>query len=215
MQIDHLVALSDAWQKGAQRLSAEQRRQLANDPLNLMAADGSLNASKGDGDAATWLPPHKKFRCTYVARQVAVKHSYNLWVTSAERDAMRRVLSTCPDKKLPAGDVTEPAAPLLPETATTQEPAQQPTKKPATKPEPATGSGGSSVGGSVVSGSIVSASAVSGDTGSVVGSVSVGVGSSLRPQLISRLRMSRPNRIFIAPPKRQPGSARLDYFISR
>ncbi len=144
VQIDHLVALSDAWQKGAQRLSAEQRRQLANDPLNLMAADGSLNASKGDGDAATWLPPHKKFRCTYVARQVAVKHSYNLWVTSAERDAMRRVLSTCPDKKLPAGDVTEPAAPLLPETATTQEPAQQPTKKPATKPEPATGSGGSS-----------------------------------------------------------------------
>ncbi|CAM3566300.1 GmrSD restriction endonuclease domain-containing protein [Isoptericola cucumis] len=141
VQIDHLVALSDAWQKGAQQLDAEERRLLANDPLNLMAADGSLNASKGDADAATWLPPHKAFRCTYVARQVAVKHTYDLWVTRAERDAMRHVLSACPDKKLPGGDVTEAAAPLLPGTATTQEP--QPTREPAPADGTDTGSGGS------------------------------------------------------------------------
>jgi hypothetical protein len=95
VQIDHLVALSDAWQKGAQRLSAEQRRQLANDPLNLMAADGPTNSAKGDKDAATWLPPSKPFRCEYVARQTAVKAKYRLWVTKAEHDAIAGILTGC------------------------------------------------------------------------------------------------------------------------
>jgi hypothetical protein len=95
VQIDHVVALSDAWQKGAQRISPEQRKQLANDPLNLMAADGPANSSKGDKDAATWLPSNKAFRCEYVARQTAVKAKYQLWVTQAERDAIASILGTC------------------------------------------------------------------------------------------------------------------------
>lgn len=95
VQIDHLVALSDAWQKGAQALTQEQRIAFANDPLNLLAVDGSVNSSKGDGDAATWLPPSRGFRCEYVARQIEVKAVYGLWVTAAERDAMRRVLDAC------------------------------------------------------------------------------------------------------------------------
>jgi hypothetical protein len=95
VQIDHLVALSDAWQKGAQQLSADQRRQLANDPLNLMAADGPTNGAKGDKDAATWLPPNKPFRCEYVARQTAVKAKYQLWATQAERDAIAGILASC------------------------------------------------------------------------------------------------------------------------
>ncbi|MEN0129585.1 MAG: DUF1524 domain-containing protein [Brevundimonas sp.] len=104
VQIDHVVALSDAWQKGAQKLTAARREAFANDPLNLLAADGPLNQAKGDGDAATWLPPNKAFRCDYVARQVAVKRSYGLWVTQAEQDAMVRVLATCPKHKLPKSD---------------------------------------------------------------------------------------------------------------
>jgi hypothetical protein len=95
VQIDHLVALSDAWQKGAQQLSAEQRRQLANDPLNLMAADGPTNGAKGDKDAATWLPPNKGFRCEYVVRQTAVKAKYQLWATQAEHDAIAGILANC------------------------------------------------------------------------------------------------------------------------
>jgi hypothetical protein len=101
VQIDHVVALSDAWQKGAQTWTAEKRERFANDLLELVAADAHSNASKGDGDAATWLPPRRAWRCAYVARQVAVKQRYGLWVTSAERDAMRRVLSRCPDEPLP------------------------------------------------------------------------------------------------------------------
>ena len=95
VQIDHVVALGDAWQKGAQQWSAQRRRDFANDPLELLAVDGPLNASKGDGDAATWLPPYKPFRCAYVARQVRIKRAYDLWVTAAERAAMARVLDSC------------------------------------------------------------------------------------------------------------------------
>ena len=95
VQIDHMVALSDAWQKGAQQLSEEERRNFANDPLNLQAVKGSLNSQKGDGDAATWLPPNVAYRCEYVARQIVVKQEYRLWVTAAERDAMDRELSRC------------------------------------------------------------------------------------------------------------------------
>ena len=92
VQIDHVVALSDAWQKGAQQLTADQRSTFANDPLNLLAVAGHANAQKGDGDAATWLPKNKAFRCEYVARQVSVKATYGLWVTQAEHDAIAGAL---------------------------------------------------------------------------------------------------------------------------
>ncbi|ALA66430.1 HNH endonuclease family protein [Corynebacterium lactis] len=95
VQIDHVVALSDAWQKGAQQLTPEQRQEFANDPLNLLAVDGPANQQKRDGDAATWIPPNSAFRCQYVARQVSVKKKYSLWVTPAERDAIARWLNTC------------------------------------------------------------------------------------------------------------------------
>lgn len=103
VDIDHVVALSDAWQKGAQQWDRTKRTDLANDPLNLLAVDSSTNRSKGDGDTATWLPAYKPSRCPYVARQVAVKKKYALWVTGAEKDAMKRVLSGCPSQKLPTG----------------------------------------------------------------------------------------------------------------
>ncbi|MFJ5957065.1 HNH endonuclease family protein [Paenarthrobacter sp. NPDC092416] len=99
VQIDHVVALADAWQKGAQRLSSTQRQSFANDPLNLIAADGPANVKKGAGDAATWLPANKNFRCHYVARQISVKAAYKLWVTDAEKEAMKRVLSSCPGQQ--------------------------------------------------------------------------------------------------------------------
>lgn len=101
VQIDHVVALSNAWQTGAQGLTEQQRVTLANDPLNLLAVGGAANQQKSDGDAATWLPPNKPFRCQYVARQVAVKQKYSLWVTPAEKEAMIRVLRVCPGQALP------------------------------------------------------------------------------------------------------------------
>jgi hypothetical protein len=96
VQIDHLVALGDAWQTGAQQIAQEQRVALANDPLNLLAVDGRSNEQKSDGDAATWLPSNKAIRCEYVERQVAVKAKYGLWVTPAEHDAIGGILARCP-----------------------------------------------------------------------------------------------------------------------
>lgn len=107
VQIDHVVALGDSWQTGAQQLTQARRVDMANDPLELLAVDGSTNESKGDGDAATWLPPNKSFRCAYVARQVAVKAKYHLWVTAAERAAMIRVMSRCPGQALPTSATAE------------------------------------------------------------------------------------------------------------
>ena len=98
IQIDHVVALSDAWQKGAQYLDVAVRYEIATDPLNLLAVDGSANEQKSDGDAATWLPSNKKFRCQYVARQISVKYKYKLWVTEAEKEAMSKVLKNCPSE---------------------------------------------------------------------------------------------------------------------
>ncbi|MFD4508761.1 HNH endonuclease family protein [Streptomyces sp. NPDC058457] len=103
VDIDHLVALSDAWQTGAKYWDASKRIALANDPLNLLAVDASANRGKGDGDTATWLPPDKSYRCTYVAAQVAVKKKYGLWVTAAEKAAMKKVLTTCAGQELPSG----------------------------------------------------------------------------------------------------------------
>ena len=96
IQIDHVVALSDAWQKGAQYMDYDVRNAIATDPLNLIAVDGDANKKKSDGDAATWLPSNKRFRCQYVARQVSVKYKYSLWVTDAEKQAIGRVLANCP-----------------------------------------------------------------------------------------------------------------------
>jgi hypothetical protein len=101
VDIDHVVALGDAWQKGAQAWPGARRAAFANDPLNLLAVDASANRQKGDGDAATWLPPNKAFRCAYVARQVAVKRKYGAWVTHAEHDAIARILTRCPGQRLP------------------------------------------------------------------------------------------------------------------
>ncbi len=118
IQIDHVVALSDAWQKGAQLLSYERRHALANDELDLLAVDGTANNIKGDGDAATWLPKNKIFRCAYVARQIAVKKKYSLWVTRSEYDAIANVLNACPDQPLP----DDGAAILAPHALQTQIP---------------------------------------------------------------------------------------------
>ncbi|KNB50545.1 HNH endonuclease family protein [Streptomyces caatingaensis] len=102
VQIDHVVALGQAWVSGAQKIGQRKREALANDPLNLIAADGPANGQKSDQDASRWLPKNTAFQCAYVARQIAVKKKYGLTVNPGEKDAMARVLKTCPNEKLPA-----------------------------------------------------------------------------------------------------------------
>jgi hypothetical protein len=95
VQIDHLVALGDAWRTGAAGWSAALREQYANDPVVLLAVDGPQNEAKGDADASQWLPPNHAYDCTYVVKQIAIKAKYQLWVTRDERNAMGNVLTGC------------------------------------------------------------------------------------------------------------------------
>lgn len=124
VDVDHLVALSDAHQTGAASWDDDTRRAFANDPLNLLSVDAGLNRQKGDADAATWLPPNKGFRCDYVARQIAVKAKYDLWVKPAEKQAMVGVLQTCPDQSIPEtadAPVEAPSAPAPDQGETEQD----------------------------------------------------------------------------------------------
>jgi hypothetical protein len=123
VHIDHVVALSDAWQKGAQQWTAHLRLAFANDPLNLLAVDSRANMAKGDSDAASWLPPVKGYRCPYVARQAQIKARYGLAVTEAEKQAMLTILSSCTASP-PTSAAPQPAAPaVLPSTMPSCEPA--------------------------------------------------------------------------------------------
>lgn len=140
IDIDHVVALGDAWATGASTWEPRKRAALANDPLNLLAVDASANRAKRDADAASWLPPNPAARCDYVARQIAVKAKYGLWVSAGERDAMERVLGACPGHPAPTGD-----APILAPVSThapvaTHAPRHEPAAptKPVTPATPAT-----------------------------------------------------------------------------
>lgn len=103
VQIDHVVSAGNAWASGAGNLSQAERVEFYNDPLNLLAVDGSVNAAKSDSLADKWLPPEESFHCDYVAIQIAVKAKYELRVTYSEKAAMTHVLSACPDQELPTG----------------------------------------------------------------------------------------------------------------
>ncbi|HVE95048.1 MAG TPA: DUF1524 domain-containing protein [Acidimicrobiales bacterium] len=129
VDIDHVVSLSDSWQKGAQQWSSRKRLAFANDPLNLLAVESSVNQAKSDSDTASWLPPLKSYRCAFVARQVAVKAKFKLWVTAPERVAMGRILSGCPQQIAPTGDAPTEAtfdAPVVRATPRTVAPPPPP-----------------------------------------------------------------------------------------
>lgn len=102
-QIDHVVALSNAWQMGADLWTDQMRTEFANDPLNLIVTVASLNRQKSDSNAASWLPPYKPGRCDFIARQVAVKTKWRLFVTSSEKSAMLAILGKpeCTQTSLP------------------------------------------------------------------------------------------------------------------
>ena len=95
VQIDHVVALADAWRSGAWQWDAQRRQEFANDPENLLAVDGAANEDKSASSADQWLPPNVAYRCDYVKRQIAVKYAYGLSVTQAEQEAMATQLTTC------------------------------------------------------------------------------------------------------------------------
>lgn len=101
VQIDHIVALSDAWNSGASHWNESELRAFGNDPYNLAAVDGTANTQKSNSSADEWLPANAAARCLYVATQVGVKEHYALTVTQTEAQKMREVLGSCPTQSIP------------------------------------------------------------------------------------------------------------------
>ena len=101
VQIDHVVALENAWRSGASTWDQAKRYRFGNDMYNLLAVDGPANQEKGSASAAYWLPTNGAYRCDYVARQIGVKAKYGLTVTTKEKRAMLSVLRACPAQAVP------------------------------------------------------------------------------------------------------------------
>ncbi|WP_067821226.1 HNH endonuclease family protein [Nocardia inohanensis] len=97
VDIDHIVALAEAWRSGAAKMDEDTRRNIANDAVNLSPSDPTANRSKGDQDAANYLPPGN-FRCGYVGRYLQVKVKYGLNVDSKEQAALKTAVQDCIDR---------------------------------------------------------------------------------------------------------------------
>lgn len=95
VDIDHHVALAEAWGSGARYWTSTDRRRYANDlyaPV-LNAITDNLNSSKGDSDPAQWLPPVASTRCTYAIWWVQVKYRWRLTMDTRERTKLASILS--------------------------------------------------------------------------------------------------------------------------
>lgn len=92
VQVDHVVALSYAWQQGARGWSAAKRERLANDPLNLLAVDGPENIRKSDRGPSQWMPPVEDERCAFSVRLAQVAIRYDLPVRQEDEHSM---VETC------------------------------------------------------------------------------------------------------------------------
>ena len=99
IDIDHVIALKEAWDSGAWAWSAAQRKAFANDTSDsrtLLAVTDSVNQSKSDKDPSNWLPPLQSYTCTYLGNWIAVKVRWNLSMDSSEFGRIKNLLqSTC------------------------------------------------------------------------------------------------------------------------
>jgi hypothetical protein len=93
--VDHVVALADAWRSGASKWARDQRVAYANDPGVLVVTNASLNRSKGDRGPDEWAPVNHDAACKYVRRYEFIKRVWRLRTTSPQRSAIRRTLATC------------------------------------------------------------------------------------------------------------------------
>jgi hypothetical protein len=133
VDIDHVVALNEAWQSGAYAWSTQQRTNYANDLTDertLLAVTDSVNQSKSDKDPTDWLPPLASYRCTYLTNWVSVKARWSLTMDEAEHSLVKASLAGCARQ-------TVPVAPALPAASPAS---AAPAASPASSPAASTGS---------------------------------------------------------------------------
>ena len=95
IDIDHVVALANAWRSGASGWSLADRERYANDPGVLLSAEDDANQEKGDKGPEAWQPPNAAYHCEYARRWVDIKSDWGLSVNEAEKSALEEMLATC------------------------------------------------------------------------------------------------------------------------
>lgn len=103
LDIDHVVALKEAWESGASGWTSSERQKFANDlgfNRSLIAVSASTNRSKSDRDPTNWLPPATSYRCDYLISWIQVKYRWRLSIDSAEKSVIRTGLMNCGNPKV-------------------------------------------------------------------------------------------------------------------
>ncbi len=95
VDVDHIVALAEAWDSGASAWTAEQRDEFAGVVINLWLMTDNLNQSKSAQDAAEWVPPFQEAKCFYIQAYIEVKIEWNLSVDQAEKSALESLAGDC------------------------------------------------------------------------------------------------------------------------
>jgi len=92
VDVDHVVALAEAWRSGAWKWSSSRRQSYANDlgvAWTLRAVTDNVNQSKSDSDPTNWLEISAPGVCVYLTEWVAVKIRWKLTVDAEERQSIR------------------------------------------------------------------------------------------------------------------------------
>ncbi|GHH71111.1 HNH endonuclease family protein [Promicromonospora soli] len=97
LDIDHVVALSEAWHSGASEWTTDRRQDFANDldGPQLIAVTAESNRSKSDNDPAEWVPPLASSHCAYAKMWIHTKYRWDLTLDTAEKASLQPLLDTC------------------------------------------------------------------------------------------------------------------------
>ena len=97
-QLDHVVALADAWRSGACHWAPAVRKTFATDkgrtectpvtPCELRWTAGRTNESKSDQTPAEWSPIDRGHACLYGREYLAIKTVWALTIAAADRAAV-------------------------------------------------------------------------------------------------------------------------------
>lgn len=95
LDIDHIVPLKFAHERGGAHWSRSEKARFANDFDNLLAVDDGLNQAKGAKGPTQWLPPAQSYHCQYLARFNYVMSKYNLTYTAQEQAQIAQIQRRC------------------------------------------------------------------------------------------------------------------------
>jgi hypothetical protein len=111
LHVDHVVALAEAWDSGADAWTADRRDDFADSLINLLAVSAPSNLRKSDKDAAEWFPSRSEANCLWASTVVRVKSHWKLAVDKAEHEALANLLRTCGDFVPPTTTTAPPPPP--------------------------------------------------------------------------------------------------------